>query len=109
MVFENGQIAQMRQASPAIWMQVAYLGLGMTVVGQGIWFYLVARHPLHDVAPFLLLVPVFSIAAGVVFLGETLSVMACLGCALIISGVGAATIGSPVTMMRKRLMGGRKT
>lgn len=109
LAFEDGQIAEIQKASPVIWMQVAYLGLGMTVVGQGIWFYLVARHPLHDVAPFLLLVPVFSIVAGVAFLGESLSVMIIAGGVLIIAGVAVATLGSPLEMMRRRLNGGRKT
>jgi O-acetylserine/cysteine efflux transporter len=108
LVFEDGQIAEIARATSTVWIQVAYLGLGMTVIGQGIWFYLVARHPLHDVAPFLLLVPVFSIAAGVAFLGETLSAMAILGGFLIISGVATATLGSPLEMMNRRLRGGRK-
>lgn len=102
LVFESGQAAAIRQASALVWMQVIYLGLGMTVVGQGIWFYLVARHPLHDVAPFLLLVPVFSIAAGVAFLQETLSGMAIAGGILIVSGVAVATLGLPALMRRKR-------
>ena len=106
LVFEDEQIMQISTASPVVWMQVAYLGLGMTVVGQGIWFYLVARHPLHDVAPFLLMVPVFSIAASVAFLGETLAAIAIVGGALIILGVATATLGSPLNMMRKRLKGG---
>ncbi|MEM9910922.1 MAG: EamA family transporter [Pseudomonadota bacterium] len=109
LVFEDGQIAEIGNATPTVWVQVAYLGLGMTVVGQGIWFYLVARHPLHDVAPFLLLVPVFSIAAGVAFLGETLSAMAIAGGVLIVLGVATATLGSPLKIMRKRLKGDRKS
>ena len=102
LIFESGQAAAIRQASALVWVQVIYLGLGMTVVGQGIWFYLVARHPLHDVAPFLLLVPVFSIAAGVAFLQETLSGMTIMGGILIISGVAVATIRLPALMRRKR-------
>ena len=102
LIFESDQAAAIRQASALVWMQVIYLGLGMPVVGQGTWFYLVARHPLHDVAPFLLLVPVFSIAAGVAFLQETLSGMAIMGGILIISGVAVATLGLPALMRRKR-------
>ena len=108
-LIEDGLIAEIGNATPTVWVQVAYLGLGMTVVGQGIWFYLVARHPLHDVAPFLLLVPVFSIAAGVAFLGETLSAMAIAGGVLIVLGVATATLGSPLKIMRKRLKGDRKS
>lgn len=109
LLFEADQLTEIREASTLVWLQVAYLGFGMTVVGQGIWFYLVARHPLHDVAPFLLLVPAFSIAAGIVFLGETLSAIAVVGGALIIFGVAIATLGSPLDMMRKRLKGGPQT
>lgn len=101
LIFETGQIRAIHEASPMVWMQVVYLGLGMTVVGQGIWFFLVARHPLHDVAPFLLLVPVFSIVAGIVFLQETLSLVAVAGGTFIILGVAIALLWSPVMTMRK--------
>lgn len=102
LIFESGQIVAIRQASAVIWMQVAYLGLGMTVVGQGIWFYLVARHPLHEVAPFLLLVPVFSIVASMVFLNEALSPIAIVGGILIIMGVAIATLWPSTVAIRKR-------
>ena len=100
LIFESGQGAALRQASAMVWVQVIYLGIGMTIIGQGIWFYLVARHPLHSVAPFLLLVPVFSIAAGVAFLQETLSSMTVAGGILIIAGVAVATLGWPAWFKR---------
>ncbi|WP_227269912.1 DMT family transporter [Roseobacter weihaiensis] len=102
LIFENGQAAAVRQASALVWMQVLYLGLGMTVIGQGIWFHLVARHPLHDVAPFLLLVPLFSIAAGVAFLQETLSGTTIVGGILIILGVALAALGAPSSIKLDR-------
>jgi O-acetylserine/cysteine efflux transporter len=109
LIFESGQVVAIRQASALVWMQVAYLGLGMTVIGQGIWFYLVAHHPLHAVAPFLLLVPVFSIAASLAFLQESLAAIAIAGGTLIILGVAIATLLPPRWLMRKHPNGDRNT
>lgn len=92
LIFEGQHIIYITSASALEWVQVGYLGLGMTVLGQGIWFHLVARHPLNAVAPFLLLVPVFSIIGAVVFLGETPETGSLIGGCVILAGVALATL-----------------
>ena len=52
-----------------------------------LWYTLVHRHPVSMVAPFLLLMPVFSVIGGVLFLGETLTGQILLGGAIVIAGV----------------------
>ena len=47
-------------AAPA-WVGLAYTVLLGTVVGSGIWVWLMARHPAGVVAPYSLLVPVVGI------------------------------------------------
>lgn len=93
--FEKNHIAAIVGAPVMAWLQVGYLGLVMTGVGIGSWYYLVARYPLHLVAPFLLLVPVCSVAGGVFFLGETLTLSTLAGGGLIVAGVAIATIWVP--------------
>lgn len=100
LLFETGHATAISEASVLAWMQIAYLGLVMTVLGQGAWYFLVARYPLHSVAPFLLLVPVCSVAGGVIFLGERLTPATVLGGALIIAGVAVATLTLPKWLKR---------
>lgn len=91
-MFETGQSSSVMTAPPLAWVQIGYLAIAMTVLGQGAWYYLVARHPLHIVAPFLLLVPVFSVVGGVVFLGEALPLGTLIGGLIIIGGVGVSML-----------------
>ncbi|MEO9652761.1 MAG: EamA family transporter [Roseobacter sp.] len=95
LIFEQDHISTIAQAPIVAWLQIGYLGLVMTVLGIGTWYYLVARYPLHLVAPFLLLVPVCSVAGGVVFLSEVLTSSTIFGGVLIMIGVAVATIKLP--------------
>lgn len=58
-----------------------------TVVGSGIWTWLMARHPASTVAPYSMLVPVVGLSTAWVVLGERLSTVGLIGCALVVSGV----------------------
>lgn len=71
---------------------VALAGLGYTVVvgtllGSGIWSWLMARHPAGLVAPFSMLVPVVGLSASAVLVGEKLSTGEVLGAVLVVGGV----------------------
>lgn len=86
-IFETGQVAAVESAGWLVWSAVLYLGVVMTAVGYSLWYSLVRRHPVSKVAPFLLLLPVFSVIGGAVFLGEVLSLQAAIGGAIVIGGV----------------------
>lgn len=66
-----------------------YLALVATLFGYAVWGWLLARHPAAVVTPYALLVPVFGILGGWLFLGETVSPTVGLGMALVLAGVGA--------------------
>ena len=73
-------------AVPA-WLGLAYtIALG-TLVGSGIWVWLMARHPAGSVAPFSMLVPVVGIASAWLVLGERPAWLELAGGALIVGGV----------------------
>jgi len=74
---------------------VAYTVVVGTMVGSGIWTWLMARHPAGVVAPFSLLVPVVGLSASWVVLGETLGVIELLGAAVIVAGVFYGSRGRP--------------
>ena len=88
LVVETGHWQAIQSAGWVVWATVLYLGLVMTALGYGLWYTLIRRNPVSRVAPFLLLLPVFAVLGGAVFLGEVMSAGTMLGGALVIAGVG---------------------
>ncbi len=84
---EHGHWQAIQSAGWVVWSTVLYLGLVMTALGYGLWYTLVRRNPVSQVAPFLLLLPVFAVMGGVVFLAEEMSARTLLGGAVVIAGV----------------------
>ena len=58
-----------------------------TLLGSGLWTYLMARHAASKVAPYSMLVPVVGITAAWLLLGEKPSVGELLGSVLVVGGV----------------------
>ena len=94
-IFETGQIEAIRSASWLVWVVVVYLGLIMTAVAYGLWYTLLGKYPISQVAPFLLLLPVFSIIANIILLGEHLTPMLVIGGVTIIGGVAFIVFEQP--------------
>ncbi len=87
LLFETGHVAAITHANWVVWSAVIYLGVVMTAIGYGIWYTLVRRNPVSQVAPFLLLLPLFAVLGGTFFLGEVLGPQVMLGGAIVIAGV----------------------
>jgi len=66
---------------------LGYLVLCATVLGQGIWTYLLSRYPAGVVAPYSLLVPVLGIALAFVLLAERPSWVELVAGVVIVGGV----------------------
>ena len=73
-------------AVPA-WIGLGYTVLIGTVLGSGVWVWLMSRHPAGRVAPFSMLVPVSGLTTAWLVLGETPQPLELLGGALVIGGV----------------------
>ncbi|WP_210604661.1 EamA family transporter [Brevibacterium oceani] len=58
-----------------------------TILGSGIWSWLMSRNPAGVVAPFSMLVPVVGMSAAWLVLGETVTAGELCGAALVIIGV----------------------
>ncbi|MPZ80323.1 MAG: EamA family transporter [Actinophytocola sp.] len=71
---------------------VLYVGIVATVVGFGVWGYLIRSYSASTVAPFSLLVPVFGMAASALLLDERLTPTRLLAAVLIIIGVLAGVV-----------------
>lgn len=79
---------------------VLYLALLATLVGFGLWGFLLKNHPASTVAPFSLLVPLFGTLSSWLVLGETFSPLRVAGMGLIL--LGLATIALPLPTFAKR-------
>lgn len=66
---------------------VAYLAWMATLLGYGIWTYLIGRYPTNRVAPFTLLVPLIGLFTGWLVFGETLEPLHWAGGALLMLGL----------------------
>lgn len=66
---------------------IAFLAYPATLLGGGIWSWLLGRHPASVVAPFTLLVPITGLLSGYLVLGETISWVEVAGALLVISGL----------------------
>ncbi|SDG34839.1 DMT family transporter [Roseospirillum parvum] len=86
-LLEEGQIAATLAAPWTTWAALAYICLGSSIVAYGLWYWLLGRFPVSQVAPFALVAPFISVGAGVALLGETLSTGKLLGGALVLAGV----------------------
>lgn len=95
LIFESGQWRAIQNADWIVWSAVLYMGLIMTALGYGLWYSLVRKHPVSLVAPFLLMLPVFSVLGGVVFLGERLSLQIAIGGVVVIAGVAFILLERP--------------
>lgn len=89
---ESDQVAAVRSADWVVWAVVAYLGIIMTAVGYAIWYHLLGKYPVYQVAPFLLLLPVTTVLGGVLLLDEALTVRLMIGGALAIGGVAVINL-----------------
>ncbi len=88
-IFESDHVEKIQSAGFIVWAAVIYLGLAMNAFGYGLWYTLVHQHPVSQVAPFLLLLPVFSVIGGMLFLGEMLSLQTVIGGVIVLTGVAA--------------------
>ena len=86
-IFETGQLHAIQSAGWIVWSAVAYLGLIMTALGYYMWYTLIRRTPVSEAAPYLLTLPLFSMAGGWFFLGEVATPQTLLGGGIILSGI----------------------
>lgn len=75
---------------------VLYITYLSTLLGFGIWSYLLHHHCLTKVAPFTLLVPVFGILSSVLVLKEPLQLWKIIATILVISGLCINLIGPKI-------------
>jgi O-acetylserine/cysteine efflux transporter len=77
-------------------LSVAYLAWAATLLGYGLWTYLLSRYPANHVAPFSMLVPVVGLLTGWVVFGESLQLVHFVGGGLLMAGLLLNLFGAPI-------------
>jgi len=86
-VFEPGGFAGLRDASWIGWGGAAYSAIFASLLGHGLYYVLVQRHPVAQVTPWLLLAPMGAIVLGMVFWGDRPGPRLWIGGAMVLGGV----------------------
>ena len=87
LVFEPGSVAALGDATWVGWGGVVYSALFSSLLGHGLYYVLVQRHPVAVVTPWLLLTPVFAVALGIFFWGDQPGPNLWIGGAMVLGGV----------------------
>jgi O-acetylserine/cysteine efflux transporter len=92
LIIEDGQWQAITSANLVDWSIIFYLAFIMTVVGYSIWYHLLSSVDVSKVSPFLMLLPITSIVAGMILLDEKLTVPMIIGGVMIMTGVASTLI-----------------
>ena len=93
-VMEHGQLTAVLTATPRIWALVAVFSLGGFVLAYAIWYGLLRRYRVDQVTPISLLMPVVGVLAGVLMLGEKVTMNE-------LAGGGVVMVGLAVVVFAK--------
>jgi O-acetylserine/cysteine efflux transporter len=87
MVFEPQGFDALRHASWIGLGGAAYSALFASLLGHGLYYVLVQRHPVAQVTPWLLLAPVGAVVLGLLFYGDRPGPQLWIGGAMVLGGV----------------------
>jgi O-acetylserine/cysteine efflux transporter len=84
---EPNGLTALHEASWIGWCGAAYSALFASLLGHGLYYVLVQRHPVAQVTPWLLLAPVGAIVLGLLFYGDRPGPQLWIGGAMVLGGV----------------------
>lgn len=93
-LLEDGQMPALASATLWGWGAILYMAVGVTIGAYGLWIPLLRRYPVNQTMPYLLTVPVFGVAAGVMLMGDPFTLRLVLG--------GLMTVGGVAFIVQKR-------
>ncbi|MFN7095171.1 MAG: EamA family transporter [Burkholderiales bacterium] len=94
-LFEGAQWHQLWLVDKNDIFSLAYMSILATVCGFGLWSHLLKRHPVSQVAPFSMLMPIFGVLAASLFLDEPLTWHKLWGGSLTLIGVALIILRRP--------------
>jgi O-acetylserine/cysteine efflux transporter len=87
LLIEGDPRAALAAASWVGWGGVVYAVLFASLVGHGLFFWLVQRYPVSQITPYMLLSPLVAIALGVLVWGDRPGPRLMMGGAMVLGGV----------------------
>lgn len=102
LLIESDHLTLLQTAPWTAWTGIAYSGMVSTIVGYGVWYWLLRNYHVSQVTPYSLLVPVGGFTSGIVFFGEELTMHMLAGAAITIAGVAIITVRRPKLMPSPR-------
>jgi O-acetylserine/cysteine efflux transporter len=100
LLLESHQLEAVQRADFRGWGALAYTALAGGIAGFGIWYWLLTRYSIDNIAPFGLLMPFFAMVSGVLMLGERVTLVHVVGGALTVTGVFIAQFGKRLLLLR---------
>ncbi len=96
LVFEHGQLHTLADVPLGAWGSVPIIAMSGFALPYAIWYWLLMRHRVDELLPFVLLMPIVSIVVATEMLGETLPPALLVGGCVVILGLA-------VIVFRRRL------
>ena len=95
LLFESNQLDSIAHASATSWMVLLYMVVGASFGAHALWYYLISKVRVEELAPTTLMVPFFGVMGGVLLLNEPLSFEMVVGGIILIVGVAVVLIRRP--------------
>lgn len=87
----------------------AFLAYFATIIGYGLWVYLLAKYPVAKISPLSLWVPVISMIFAYLFLDEHLNIWQWLGSSVVMFGLMVHLLGSKLIHFKGKNMNGKNS
>ena len=91
-LIEPHPMQEIASASWVAWFGVVYAALVASLLGHGIYYLLMQRHPVAQVTPYLLAAPLLATILGIVFLQDQVGPRLWMGGAMVLGGVLAIAL-----------------
>ena len=102
LIFEQGQVEALMSLNLLGLGTILYTSLISTVVGFGLWGWLIHKHGPSAVVPFALLVPIFGLSSAALFLGDTFQLNEMIGSIIVLAGLGLIIFARQLTSFLSR-------
>ena len=87
LLFEHGQLSSLAEVPLGAWAAVPAITVAGFALPYAIWYWLLMRHRIDELLPFVILMPIVSIVVTTTLLGEKLPPALLLGGAVVIAGL----------------------
>lgn len=87
-------VVELSHEHPEVWLAVGYSAVAASIIGHGGFYWLIQRHEVNRITPFLLLVPILAVLLGILIWGDRPGPRLLTGGALVLTGVLWITLRS---------------